>query len=506
MQGLLAAVAGIDDGAVLGGLVTEADRASVERDLRENHIDPAATSLGVPVDRYLLDAMRRLARGGRWQINVPGARLWMLAEGLHVVWPAGAEDVVALLAADRVPGIPRDPDTLADILLERGLAVPRQAGDGMQRYWRLAPSPLARDGQVVTLSMLRLASPELVLAGAPPAPVGLANVSEAVTLDAGTETPGEPSAGEGRENTSRQVGEGTSPAVATPPSAHSASAEDTGTRDPAVSTAANPRTPATPDPHVLSENPQAQGQTAETIAGQGTDPDNQRGEAVAKATAWLRAYGTGGETLLALAGILSNDPSASDKRIRRKGEQLVVLFPEGLVGLGGKPQAGLDALAQNGLLDVNPLTPLRRVIEIDGKHGAVLTLEASRHLLALFENGRAEPEQPVPTAPTPKVEPSPATNRDAESAIPADAPGNRRNTPSEDPDPARTLVERIRGRDPSLPGDVSRADGWLSVNQAAIRAWARDSGVQPYVLIRTLGHLPGCRVTPDGGLAVRETP
>jgi len=94
MQGLLSAVAGIDDGAVLGNLVVEADRASVERDLRENHIDPATTSLGVPVDRYLLDAMRRLARGGRWQINVPGARLWMLAEGLHLVWPAGAEDVV----------------------------------------------------------------------------------------------------------------------------------------------------------------------------------------------------------------------------------------------------------------------------------------------------------------------------------------------------------------------------------------------------------------------------
>jgi len=58
--------------------------------------------------------------------------------------------------------------------------------------------------------------------------------------------------------------------------------------------------------------------------------------------------------------------------------------------------------------------------------------------------------------------------------------------------------------DQTLPGDVSRADGWLSVNQEAVRAWARDSGVQPYVLIRTLGHLPGCRVTPDGGLMVRE--
>ena len=207
LQGLLSAVAGIDDGAVLGPLVTDADRASVERDLRENHIDPAATSLGVPVDRYLLDAMRRLARGGRWQINVPGARLWMLAEGLHLVWPAGAEDVVGLLAADRVPGIPRDPDTLADILLERGLAVPRPEGNHIQRYWRLAPELLARDGQVVTLSMLRLASPDLVLAGAPPAPVGLALASEPVTLEMASEPPAEPSAARD-ERGSREDGGG----------------------------------------------------------------------------------------------------------------------------------------------------------------------------------------------------------------------------------------------------------------------------------------------------------
>ena len=120
-----------------------------------------------------------------------------------MVWPAGAEDVVSLLAADKVPGIPRDPDTLADILLERGLAVSRREGDGVQRYWRLAPAPLARDGQVVTLSMLRLASPELVLAGAPPAAVALAVASEPVTLDPVPETPAEPSVGEGREKTSR---------------------------------------------------------------------------------------------------------------------------------------------------------------------------------------------------------------------------------------------------------------------------------------------------------------
>jgi len=208
--------------------------------------------------------------------------------------------------------------------------------------------------------------------------------------------------------------------------------------------------------------------------------------------------------LLALAETISADPSAWHQRICRKGEQLVVLFPEGLVGLGATPQTGLDALSNDGLLDVDPLTPLRRVTEIGGRHGALLTLEASRHLLSLLEDVPSVAEQPVTNAPTANAEPSPATDRDAESVIPADAPGNRRNPPPAETDPARVLVERIRACDQTLRGGASRVDGWLSVNQEAVRAWARDRSVQPYVLIRTLGHLPGCRVTPDGGLMVRE--
>jgi hypothetical protein len=39
----------------------------------------------------------------------------MLGDSLYVVWSQGGDDIVALLAADRVPGIPRHPDTLAEI-------------------------------------------------------------------------------------------------------------------------------------------------------------------------------------------------------------------------------------------------------------------------------------------------------------------------------------------------------------------------------------------------------
>ena len=83
---------------------------------------------------------------------------------------------------------------------------------------------------------------------------------------------------------------------------------------------------------------------------------------------------------------------------------------------------------------------------------------------------------------------------------------NPQSSPPTDPDPARTLVERIRARDHSLPGDISSEDGWLCINRETVREWAHIYGMPPYVLIRTLGHLPGCRVTPDGGLRVREEP
>ncbi len=173
MNALIDAVAGQNEGATLSQLVTDADRASVERDLKTNRIDPQATALGVPIERYLLDAMARLVRTGAWRINIPGARLWMLQDGLHVVWPQGGDEIVGLLAADRVPGIPRHPDTLADLLIERGYATPPDDGDGVRRYWRLAPALLAREGKAVTLSLLRLTSPSLVLSGPAPAVVDL---------------------------------------------------------------------------------------------------------------------------------------------------------------------------------------------------------------------------------------------------------------------------------------------------------------------------------------------
>jgi conjugal transfer pilus assembly protein TraI len=476
LQALLAAVAGIDAEGVLGRLVNAADQASVEQDLRMNHVDSAAVSLGVPVERYLLDAMRRLARGGRWQINVPGARLWSLAEGLHVVWPAGAEDVVALLAADKVPGIPRDPDTLADILLECGLAVPRMEEGQPRRYWRLAPAPLARDGQTITLAMLRLASPDLVLAGVPPAPVATVISGEEADVQVPTgsavvTTPAAPAPS----------------GVASPPLDPVAAPSQTGGQDgeggPGAVSGDEQKASASPDAPKPSAKEHAGG------AGQGE-------EGAHEAAAWLREQGAGGAVLVALAERLVTTPPAAPAMLRMQNGQLVILYPEGLAGLGAPPSEQLSALAAAGLLETDPLAPLRRVIAIDGRHGARLTAEASRRVLAL------------PAGPqVPSLEAARAGN--PSGTAPAERTGQPSRTGGSAGDAAavaRTLVARVRAGDLEMPGAVSAADGCLTVTRESVRAWADAHGVQAYALIRTLGHLPGCRITAEGGLAVRAEP
>jgi conjugal transfer pilus assembly protein TraI len=173
MQAMLEAIHGLDRGAKLYELVMAADRKSVERDLKA-HYHTVDSAMGMPVEKYLFDAMRRLIKSGHWLVNEKGARLWRFKEGIYIVWRTGAQDIVDLLAKDKVPGIPRDEDTLADILIERGLALPKTLPDGRHyRYWRMQPQ-----GLDVVLYMLRLASTELIYSNEPPVAIEGIEVEE----------------------------------------------------------------------------------------------------------------------------------------------------------------------------------------------------------------------------------------------------------------------------------------------------------------------------------------
>lgn len=289
---LFEALAGMADHAnPLVELLAAADRDSVERDLRTWREQAGQTALGVPVEQYLLDAMRRLLRSGTWTVNVPGARLWMLNDGVYLVWRAAAGDIVELLARDRLAGIPRDPDTLADILLERGLAQPREAPHGRYRYWRIVPATLAKDreGRQPVLYTLRLAL-EWLFEGAPPPPVAARVLeNEPETSVAGTEA----AVASDLSNTAEGA------TVTVPPAA-----PDEPVMTPAFETTATPASPLVADFITRLQTAQAAGELPFTVEEQ---DDGWQQLPYREATAWYTGQ-TGVSASMLAAALLQTSP------------------------------------------------------------------------------------------------------------------------------------------------------------------------------------------------------
>lgn len=94
--------------------------------------------VGSHVERYLVDAMQRLVISGAWVINGPKARLWFGADGLYLVWPNAAADIVRLLERDQLPGIPKAPDSIAEVLSDAS-AFDRNDSDGGHIFWIRPP-------------------------------------------------------------------------------------------------------------------------------------------------------------------------------------------------------------------------------------------------------------------------------------------------------------------------------------------------------------------------------
>jgi conjugal transfer pilus assembly protein TraI len=478
LANLIAVVGGQEESSVLGTVVGNADRASVARDLRENRIDPDAFALGVPVDRYLIDAMRRLVRDGTWTVNTPGARLWMLADGLHVVWPQGGEDIAGLLARDKIPGIPKAPETIADILVERGHVTTYREEERDRFYRRVAPAPLVKDGKPVQLTMLLLASPELVFARHPPAPVARwqdgatsgsvrdADPAERIMSDADAldhpETDVTLAAQldliTGAEHTADQDA-----SVAATPSPLPPDGESTPMTKPAAV--------APPQPRTLN------------------DP-------ASSARSWLAGRGTGGLALITLLRSIADGERPAEILVRRD-RHLLIPYPEGLTalavpGIGMEPAEVLQALWDDGLLAIDPRRPLLRVREIDGPMRAMLTVEASAAVATLLES---VPDRVVEEVFG--VAPEADNPVEAEAAIdaPETPPGATGLAPAPPKAPPRKSVARAFAEDLAAQCRAGRVpttalSNGLLIDHATLAALAAEHRIPPSKLRRRLKHQP----------------
>jgi conjugal transfer pilus assembly protein TraI len=419
MQAMLEAIHGLDRGAKLYELVMAADRKSVERDLKA-HYHTVDSAMGMPVEKYLFDAMRRLIKSGHWLANEKGARLWRFKEGIHIVWRTGAQDIVDLLAKDKVPGIPRDEDTLADILIERGLAIPKTLPDGRHyRYWRMQPS-----GLDMVLYMLRLASTELIYSNEPPVAIEgievVEDLSTNVKAESGKDKTGGPEAQPIAPMTTSLVTDGT---LATSAMGINQEQNDT--------LASNSETATAPDQRILPEypdqlykdemgdaplNPTAGAEPKNTdraisqhalqpIENAATSKKDKRPntplspdanneqpvipsseiDIVGTARNWLHAHGLAGEWLIQLADqINAKCLQVGIDLLEAQGKWLLP-FPDTAQKLHVEQNLFIKTLDEKGWLVTDVLSPMRKVQVINRVRGVLLAQEPSGFLKQLIQ-------------------------------------------------------------------------------------------------------------------------
>ena len=322
-------------------LVVRSDQISVERDLRSLGVAFTGYEIGLPIERFLLDLMRRLVREGTWTINRPGARLWCIDGQLYLVWPAAGEELAALIHQEAIPGLPRTPDSLLEMLVDRGLASVREDRGGGERYWQIAPAVLAAKIPNIRLTAIRLRDPALLIEPPPPSIPG------------------------------RLLGD-----------------EDPAAKVPEVpvqpGTVPEPLPPATP--------------------GRSPDPDGnpqQPPDRQPPAQRLDRLDGAVGEALQALARDLQSGKRSAATLTHVDPTGVVCLkWPDAFNGCGLQSKAILDALSHHGWLALDPLSPFRKVSEIEvasGEKWRVVRLQpAVSRLMAI--GTPVHPVRPTPTA------------------------------------------------------------------------------------------------------------
>ncbi len=151
---LMASISGMAlhrDRNVLDHLVRRAAALVIDRDLVTRAQREGKPLLGAHLAHLLLDAMRRLvADDPAWRANAEKSRVWFAADGLFILWPSAAADIIRLLEADQLRGMPQAPETLLEILVAAGIIEPRGPGE---ITWPIQPPQSKTPVEAIKLSV-----------------------------------------------------------------------------------------------------------------------------------------------------------------------------------------------------------------------------------------------------------------------------------------------------------------------------------------------------------------
>lgn len=166
---LMASIGGLPlyrDHNVLDDLVRRSLALVIDRNLTANMDRYGSPQFGSHLERYLVDALRRLVSShSAWVCNHDKSRVWFGQDGLFLLWPNAAEDVRQLLEADQLPGIPKATETMLELLLAAEVF---EAQDAAHSTWTIYP-PSAK----TVLEAVKLTSAAILFAGIDPSPEAL---------------------------------------------------------------------------------------------------------------------------------------------------------------------------------------------------------------------------------------------------------------------------------------------------------------------------------------------
>lgn len=140
-------------------IVEESYQTAIDLDL-SRHGDASAIQGGIALEHRLLEALRALCRE-KWTMNTPGGRLWFTSEGVFLSWRTAANEILVRLKSDGIGGVPRDADTLAEVLLAQGLLVANpNVRSGLKHYFKLLPN--LRGAPKLAIDVVKIADPHLL--------------------------------------------------------------------------------------------------------------------------------------------------------------------------------------------------------------------------------------------------------------------------------------------------------------------------------------------------------
>ena len=398
-------------------LVIKADQTSVERDLKTLGVAMAGYDLGVPVERHLIDIMRRFVREGVWLVNQPGARLWNMEGHVYLVWPAAGEELARQIKEDGMPGMPRTPEGILDMLTDRGMALVRMDARSEDRYWKIAPAVLAEKIPDIRLTAIRLRDEAMVSSVPLSSAAGrIINAeTDASSLPASTVAEGQHAGEEIQSNTSSS---GTTESATT--SRDSDPPQDS----------SRPVSPSKPPPAITRN--------------QETRPEPGPGTEQMEA---IKLDGAIGEALKALA----QDIKARDKKwgidaIPDQDGHVYLRWPDAFAGYGLTPKTVLDQLADRGWLVIDPMSPLKRTIPKgfgDGAHNAIrLGLEISQ--VFLYASGLRDGGE---VSQAPEIQSHPQTTPPARPVTARKSPDTQKAEAKQRVKPSPALAPSTEGAD-----------------------------------------------------------